>query len=38
MDDFQAKGVAVSELQVRRQMSELMETARKQLVSELKES
>jgi hypothetical protein len=37
MDDFKSKGVAVSELQVRKQMTDLLDTARKQLLSELKE-
>jgi hypothetical protein len=37
MGDFKAKGVAVSELQVRKQMADLLDLARKQLASEIKE-
>jgi hypothetical protein len=36
--DFQAKGVAVPELQVRKQMTALLDVARQQLMSEIKES
>ena len=35
--DFQAKGVAVSELQIRKHMTDLLDTARKQLATEIKE-
>ncbi|MBX6322187.1 MAG: DUF1476 domain-containing protein [Rhodospirillaceae bacterium] len=37
MDDFQAKGVALSELQVRKRMDELLDAARKQILSENKQ-
>lgn len=37
MGDFQSKGIAVSELQVRKRMAELLESARKQVLSEAKE-
>jgi hypothetical protein len=36
MGDFKSKGVAVSELQVRKQMADLLDTARKQMLSEVK--
>jgi hypothetical protein len=36
MGDFKAKGIAVSELQVRKQMSDLLETARRQIMTEVK--
>jgi hypothetical protein len=38
MDDFKAKGIAVSELQVRKQMSDLLETARRQIMTDVRSS
>ena len=38
MGDFKAKAIAVSELQVRKQMSDLLDTARRQIMTEVQQN